>query len=1419
MSFGSEFNTSNPNGTWELFAQTGSGGNGSIAGGWCVNLPVVQPAWSVTKSHTGNFTPGQTGTWSIAVSNTATNSLSSGTVTVTDTLPSGYTMSSATGTDWSCSGTGTQSVTCTNNDAISGGASFAAITLNVNVPVNSPGSVQNSATASGGGATQSATSNTDTVTVSQSASITSANSATFVAGTAGTFTVTTTGSPIPTIGETGALPGGVTFTDNHDGTGTLSGTPAAGGIFSISFTAQNGVGSPATQTFTLTVNQSSAITSANNAVFVAGTTGSFTVTTTGYPLPSLSETGTLPGGVTFADNRDGTGTLSGTPTTSGSFSVSFTAQNSVGSPATQTFTLTVNQAPAITSANNTTFVMGATGSFTVTTTGYPAPSLSESGTLPTGVTFVDNHNGTGTLSGTPTAGGVFSIGFTAQNSVGSPVTQTFTLTVNQSPAITSANNVTFVAGATGSFTVTTTAFPIPTLGESGLLPTGVTFVDNHNGTGTLSGIPLAGGVYSISFSAQNGIGSPATQSFLLTVDQAPAITSANATTFTPGATDTFTVSAIGYPVPSLSETGTLPDGVSFTDNHNGTGTLSGTATSNGIYSISFTAQNGIGSAVTQTFTLTVDQSAAITSAANTTFVVGTPGSFTVSAAGFPIPSLIETGALPDGVTFADNLDGTGTLSGTPTNSGLYSITFTAQNGTGSPASQTFTLTVNQVPTITSDSSTTFTAGTAGTFTVASNGYPTASLSESGALPSGVIFVDNHDGTGTLSGTSTDGGVYSISFTAQNVAGSTQETFTLTVNQAPAITSANRISFTAGAAASFTVSTTGYPTPSVSETGTLPTGVTFVDNHDGTGTLSGTATVGGVSSISFTAQNGIGSQATQNFTLTVDQAPAITSANNTTFTAGSAGSFTVTTTGYPAPSLSETGTLPAGLTFIDNHNGTGTLSGTSTAGGVFSISFTAQNGTGSPATQTFTLTVNQAPAITSANGISFTVGSAGSFIVTTTGYPAPSLGETGSLPGGVTFADNHNGTGTLSGMPSAGGVYSIAFTAQNGIGSPATQSFTLTVNQAPAITSANNTTFVVGTTGSFTVHTTGYPAPGLTETGTLPGGVTFADNHDGTGTLSGNPTAGGVYSISFKAQNGIGSQATQAFTLTVNQAPAITSANSTTFTVGTTGSFRVSTTGYPTAGVSETGTLPGGVTFADNHDGTGTLSGNPTAGGVYSITFTAQNGIGSQATQTFTLTVNQAPAITSANNSTFVVGTSGTFTVNTTGYPTVSISESGNLPGGVTFTDKHDGTGTLSGTPNSNGVFSISFTAQNGVSPNAVQTFTLTVNQASAITSANNTTFTAGTTGSFTVTTSGYPTASVTETGALPGGVTFVDNHNGTGALSGNATAGGVFSISFTAQNGRVRLPRRPSPSQSINLLRSRAATTRRLPLARPVLSL
>ena len=361
-------------------------------------------------------------------------------------------------------------------------------------------------------------------------------------------------------------------------------------------------------------------------------------------------------------------------------------------------------------------------------------------------------------------------------------------------------------------------------------------------------------------------------------------------------------------------------------------------------------------------------------------------------------------------------------------------------------------------------------------------------------------------------------------------------------------------------------------------------------------------------------SGAGASSTNSTTdnVTIEVPLAITSASSTTFTVGTAGSFTVTTTGNPSPTFSETGALPSGVTL----SSAGILSGTPAAGtgGTYPITITASNGVGPNATQDFTLTVDQSPAITSANSATFTVGTAGSFTATASGFPSATFSETGILPTGVTMSSS----GVLSGTPAAGtgGTYPLTITASNGVGSNATQSFTLTIDQPPAITSASSTTFTVGGAGSFTVTTSSFPSPTFSETGALPSGVTMSSS----GVLSGTPAAGtgGVYSITITASNGVGSNATQNFTLTVDQAPAITSANNATFTEGTSGSFTVTATGYPSATFSETGVLPTGLTISS----AGVLSGTPTgASGNYPITITASNGVGSNATQSFTITVN------------------------------------------------------------------------------------------------------------------------------------------------------------------------------------------------------
>ena len=446
---------------------------------------------------------------------------------------------------------------------------------------------------------------------------------------------------------------------------------------------------------------------------------------------------------------------------------------------------------------------------------------------------------------------------------------------------------------------------------------------------------------------------------------------------------------------------------------------------------------------------------AITSAATAALALGQAGSFTVTTSATPTAALKESGALPAGVTFTDNGNGTATLAGTPAAGtlGTYPLTLTATNGVGTPATQSFVLTIAPAIVFTSGTSATFDVGQYGSFTFGATGSPAPTFSETGPLPDGVFL----SAAGGLSGTPVPGstGSYPLTVTASNsLVPSANENFTLNVDSAPIVTSVPSTAFSLGQAASFSVTTTADPTPTLVESGVLPKGVTFTDDGTGTATLAGTPAAGtlGTYPLTFTAANGVGTPATQSFLLTVGTPAAFTDGAATTFTVGTAGSYSFTATGSPAPAFSEEGTLPAGVSL----SYAGDLSGTPAAGstGNYPITVVAANGVVPSATQSFTLTVDGAPTITSGQNITFVAGSASSFTVRTVGNPVAALTESGALPSGIGFTDNGNGTATLGGTAAPGtfGAYPVTVTATNGVGTPATQSFVLTVVEAPIITS-------------------------------------------------------------------------------------------------------------------------------------------------------------------------------------------------------------------------------------------------------------------------------------------------------------------------------------------------------------------------------
>ncbi|NCC75798.1 MAG: hypothetical protein EOM08_05130 [Clostridia bacterium] len=234
----------------------------------------------------------------------------------------------------------------------------------------------------------------------------------------------------------------------------------------------------------------------------------------------------------------------------------------------------------------------------------------------------------------------------------------------------------------------------------------------------------------------------------------------------------------------------------------------------------------------------------------------------------------------------------------------------------------------------------------------------------------------------------------------------------------------------------------------------------------------------------------------------------------------------------------------------------------------------------------------------------------------------------------------------------GSSYYICVTGYWGCKGPVTLNWY--ANEAPVITSLNEATFTVGSSGTFTVTATGIPDPDINlNSGSLPAGVSYTSS---TKTLSGTPAmgTGGVYNLVFTAVNGTGNPSMQNFTLTVQEAPSFTSTNQATFLVGIPASHTIVTHGYPAPSVELTsGSLPAGVTYDST---TRRLSGTVTdTAGTYPLVFTASNGIGAPATQNFwLLTLYAAPEITEQPHSMMATTSDlAIFSVTATGSPVLS----------------------------------------------------------------------------------------------------------------------------------------------------------------------
>ncbi|MBZ5689567.1 MAG: DUF11 domain-containing protein [Acidobacteriia bacterium] len=236
---------------------------------------------TITKGHGGvNFTRGSSASYTLSFSNVSSLGATSGVVTVNDTLPSGITPTSATGTGWACSVSG-QTVSCTRSDALSAGASYPAIALNALVSQSAPATLTNTATVSGGGDVSPLNDTaTDLANVISSAdlSVTDSGSPNPVATNGSiTYTVVATNTG-PSAADNATLvlpvPTGTTFASLTPPAGWSCLTASAGGTGNVVCTNANMPGL-SSATFTFVVNVATGAT--NGTVITASATVSSSV--------------------------------------------------------------------------------------------------------------------------------------------------------------------------------------------------------------------------------------------------------------------------------------------------------------------------------------------------------------------------------------------------------------------------------------------------------------------------------------------------------------------------------------------------------------------------------------------------------------------------------------------------------------------------------------------------------------------------------------------------------------------------------------------------------------------------------------------------------------------------------------------------------------------------------------------------------------------------------------------------------------------------------------------------------------------------------------------------------------------------------------------------------------------------------------
>jgi len=1045
-----------------------------------------------------------------------------------------------------------------------------------------------------------------------------------------TFAVTGGTAPYAWTLESGQqLPAGLTLSSQ----GVLSGAPTTGGNFSMEIRATDKLGNFNVFEFPLDVYDVVPQTLPNGTV---GVSYSQLVGTAGFNFTSMAvASGSLPPGLSLAAvGSVSVEQIQGTPTQSGSWTFTISASGSAGQRATRTYTFTVSaatQLPLTVAGSPPPGWIGATYSTVFAAgpvTSGPFTFSATAGSLPPGLTLTA---GNGVLSGTPTTAGNFNFTVTAQSAANSG-SQAFTIQIfaahlSIAPATVPAGavnqnySVTFApSGGTAPYSIYVDQAP-PGLAFSFDNPANIT-------TATLSGQPSAAGTYAFQIVAKDLHGNTGSGNYSLTV-------TGTALTIQPSALPSFQwgvayslqlTASGGTPPYQFSTSCYLPVGVALSAG----GLISGQPSGPGSSSCSILARDSASGAGQITYAIAyVPPAFTLSPMSFPNGQVGVTYSQSVVASGAttPVQFTVSNGVLPPGLAASASLGQFWEILGTPASAGAYPFRLTATDAASHSVYLDYSITIANQP-IQISPVTLPAAVVGGAYSVtfsASGGTPPYAFSASLSCPGELTFSAN----GLWSGTPLTARTVTCTISAtdsKGVTGSRDYQLTIapaTLTLAPSTLASGQIRVAysvalqaSGGAAPYTFSLTQ---------GSLPAGLSLSSS----GAIGGTPQQAGSFSIRIAAQDSKGGSGYKDYSLqiagdTIALGPSALPAA----TVGQAYSAQLTASGGAAPytfAMVSGASWYAGLQLGTNGSITGTPTGGNGATVQFTVSATDLNGSSGSATFKIIVSPNT-PTTLSLSPTSLPAGhieTPYSASVQASGGKPPYtyLLTQGELPNGVALGV----TGALAGTPLQIGTFLIQIGALDSAGATGSANYQLQIDGDTITIGPSTLPFAYpGQTYFVQLTASGGKAPYLFE---IAGGMLWAGlQFTSDGRITGTPAVGsyGTDPFTLSVTDANGSKAMVALQIAVVSTLSLPAQNLPKGQVGAVYAATIASAGgtapYSFA-LAPGAALPAGL----NLSGAGAVSGTPSQAGDCSFSIVVTDATGATASQSFTISVQPAPA--------------------------------------------------------------------------------------------------------------------------------------------------------------------------------------------------